>query len=65
MQYKNNAEPVGWAFRMSGHSTVAVIVQAVSVIGMFTALIGMMMAGFSLLYSFVEWHLTVLVRKIR
>ena len=37
---------------MSGHSTVAVIVQAVSVIGMFTALIGMMMAGSRLLYSF-------------
>ena len=51
-QYKNNAEPVGWALRMSGHSTVAVIVQAVSVIGMFTALIGMMMAGSRLLYSF-------------
>ncbi|HLR19996.1 MAG TPA: amino acid permease [Staphylococcus sp.] len=50
--YKDNAEPVGWALRMSGHSTVAVIVQAVSVIGMFTALIGMMLAGSRLLYSF-------------
>ncbi|MHC3760061.1 APC family permease [Staphylococcus succinus] len=50
--YKDNAEPVGWALRTSGHETVAVIVQAVSVIGMFTALIGMMLAGSRLLYSF-------------
>lgn len=50
--YKDNAEPVGWALRMSGHGTVAVIVQAVSVIGMFTALIGMMLAGSRLLFSF-------------
>lgn len=51
-QYKDNAEPVGWALRTSGHETVAIIVQAVSVIGMFTALIGMMLAGSRLLYSF-------------
>ncbi len=31
---------------------VAAIVQAISVIGMFTALIGMMLAGSRLLYSF-------------
>lgn len=50
--YANNAEPVGWALRHSGHSLIAAIVQAVAVIGMFTALIGMMMAGSRLLYSF-------------
>lgn len=51
-EYKNNAEPVGWALRTSGHGTIAIIVQAISVIGMFTALIGMMLAGSRLLYSF-------------
>ena len=47
-----NAEPVGWALRQSGHGVVAAVVQAISVIGMFTALIGMMLAGSRLLYSF-------------
>ncbi|WP_125772415.1 APC family permease [Companilactobacillus furfuricola] len=51
-EYANNAEPVGWALRTAGHGTVATIVQAIAVIGMFTALIGMMMAGSRLLYSF-------------
>ncbi|MCT4396103.1 APC family permease [Periweissella beninensis] len=50
--YANNAEPVGWALRQSGHAVVATIVQSISVIGMFTALIGMMLAGSRLLYSF-------------
>ncbi|WP_268912177.1 APC family permease [Lentilactobacillus sp. SPB1-3] len=51
-KYANNAEPVGWALRESGHGTVAAIVQAIAVIGMFTALIGMMLAGSRLIYSF-------------
>ncbi|WP_311407247.1 APC family permease [Liquorilactobacillus uvarum] len=50
--YANNAEPVGWALRQSGHPIVATVVQAVAVVGMFTALIGMMLAGSRLLYSF-------------
>lgn len=50
--YANNAEPVGWALRQSGHEVIATIVQAIAVIGMFTALIGMMLAGSRLLYSF-------------
>lgn len=50
--YANNAEPVGWALRQSGHEAIATIVQAIAVIGMFTALIGMMLAGSRLLYSF-------------
>ncbi|QEA31886.1 APC family permease [Secundilactobacillus malefermentans] len=50
--YANNAEPVGWALRQSGHGTVAAIVQGVAVLGMFTALIGMMLAGSRLIYSF-------------
>ena len=36
-QYADNAEPVGWALRESGHGIVAEQ-QAISVIGMFTAL---------------------------
>ncbi|EHJ08077.1 APC family permease [Staphylococcus simiae] len=51
-EYADNAEPVGWALRQSGHGIIAAIVQAISVIGMFTALIGMMLAGSRLLYSF-------------
>ncbi|WP_269669867.1 amino acid permease [Mammaliicoccus sciuri] len=51
-EYKDNAEPIGWALRNSGHYVVAIIVQSISVVGMFTALIGMMLAGSRLLYSF-------------
>ena len=51
-KYAGNAEPVGWALRQSGHGVVAAVVQSISVIGMFTALIGMMLAGSRLLYSF-------------
>lgn len=50
--YANNAEPVGWALRQSGHTVVATVVQAIAVVGMFTALIGMMLAGSRLVYSF-------------
>ncbi|MFD1485086.1 APC family permease [Lacticaseibacillus baoqingensis] len=50
--YAGNAEPVGWALRHSGHKLAATVIEGVAVIGMFTALIGMMMAGSRLLYSF-------------
>ncbi|GBG94259.1 amino acid permease [Ligilactobacillus salitolerans] len=50
--YANNAEPVGWALRTAGHPIVATVVQTIAVVGMFTALIGMMLAGSRLLYSF-------------
>ena len=50
--YANNAEPVGWALRHSGHAVVATVVESIAVLGMFTALIGMAMAGSRLLYSF-------------
>lgn len=50
--YVDNAEPVGWALRHAGHPVVAVVIQAIAVVGMFTALIGMMLAGSRLLYSF-------------
>ena len=51
-KYANSAEPVGLALRTTGHPVVAVIVQAIAVFGMFTALIGMTMAGSRLIYSF-------------
>lgn len=50
--YANNAEPVGWALRQSGHTIVASVVQSIAVLGMFTALIGMTLAGSRLIYSF-------------
>ncbi|MDD3223594.1 MAG: amino acid permease [Clostridium sp.] len=50
--YANNAEPVGWALRESGHTVIASVVQSIAVVGMFTALIGMMLAGSRLIYSF-------------
>lgn len=50
--YAGNAEPVGWALRKAGHGVIASVVQVIAVFGMFTALIGMMMAGSRLLYSF-------------
>jgi APA family basic amino acid/polyamine antiporter len=50
--YAGNAEPVGWALRHSGFAGVAAVVQGIAVVGMFTALIGMMLAGSRLLYAF-------------
>ena len=51
-QYANSAEPVGLALRTAHHSGVATVVQTIAVLGMFTALIGMSMAGSRLIYSF-------------
>ena len=51
-KYAGNAAPVGWALQTAGHPLAATIIEAVAVVGMFTALIGMMMAGSRLLYSF-------------
>ena len=51
-QYANSAEPVGLALRVAGHGGVATVVQTIAVVGMFTALIGMSMAGSRLIYSF-------------
>ncbi|MFD1431110.1 APC family permease [Lacticaseibacillus yichunensis] len=51
-KYAGNAEPVGWALREINQPVFATVIQSIAVIGMFTALIGMMMAGSRLLYSF-------------
>lgn len=51
-QYLNSAEPVGYALRQTGHGLIAIIVQSIAVLGMFTALIGLCMASSRLVYSF-------------
>lgn len=51
-KYANSAEPVGMALRAINHPMVAVVVQTIAVVGMFTALIGMTLAGSRLIYSF-------------
>lgn len=51
-KYANSAESVGLALRAAGHGGVATVVQTIAVVGMFTALIGMSMAGSRLIYSF-------------
>ena len=51
-KYANSAEPVGLALRAAGRGGVATVVQTIAVVGMFTALIGMSMAGSRLIYSF-------------
>lgn len=51
-KYANSAEPVGLALRAAGHGGVAIVVQTIAVVGMFTALIGMSLAGSRLIYSF-------------
>lgn len=51
-EYANSAEPVGLALRAAHHGGVAAVVQSIAVVGMFTALIGMSMAGSRLIYSF-------------
>ena len=51
-KYANSAEPVGLALRAAGHGGVATVVQTIAVVGMFTAVIGMSMAGSRLIYSF-------------
>lgn len=50
--FMNNAQPVGWALRNSGHVVVANVIEAVATLSMFTALVGAMMAGSRLVYSF-------------
>lgn len=50
--YATVADPVGWALRKAGFASASVVIEVIAVMGMFTALIGMMMAGSRLLYSF-------------
>ncbi|MBS9334961.1 amino acid permease [Fructobacillus sp. M1-13] len=51
-QYENNAAPAAWALLASGHTMTSHILSVVALAGMFTGLIGMMLAGSRLLYAF-------------
>lgn len=51
-QYANNAAPAAWALEKAGHPLVSNILSVVALAGMFTAIIGMMLAGSRLLYAF-------------
>lgn len=51
-RYANNAAPAAWALLESGHTWTSHILSVVSLAGMFTGLIGMMLAGSRLLYAF-------------
>lgn len=51
-KYENNAAPAAWALLQSGHPFTSNLLSVVALIGMFTAIIGMMLAGSRLLYAF-------------
>ncbi|CAK8053587.1 APC family permease [Eupransor demetentiae] len=51
-KYANNAAPAAWALLNSGHPWVSNLLSVVALAGMFTAIIGMMMAGSRLIYAF-------------
>ncbi|GAO99657.1 APC family permease [Fructobacillus ficulneus] len=51
-QYANNAAPAAWALEHSGHPWVSNLLSVVALAGMFTAIIGMMLAGSRLIYAF-------------
>ncbi|MDF7637045.1 amino acid permease [Leuconostocaceae bacterium ESL0958] len=51
-RYADNAAPAAWALLEAGHPYVSNLLSVVALAGMFTAIIGMMMAGSRLLYAF-------------
>lgn len=51
-EYSGNAAPVGWALEKSGHPIISQVVTFVALAGMAIALIGMLLAGSRLVYSF-------------
>ncbi|WP_195329924.1 APC family permease [Leuconostoc lactis] len=51
-KYENNAAPAAWALLQSGHGFTSNLLSVVALVGMFTAIIGMMLAGSRLLYAF-------------
>lgn len=50
--YAGNAEPAAWALRKAGHYLTANLLSLVALVGMFSGLIGMMIGGSRLVYSF-------------
>ncbi|WP_278437550.1 APC family permease [Leuconostoc lactis] len=51
-KYENNAAPAAWALLQSGHGFTSNLLSVVALVGMITAIIGMMLAGSRLLYAF-------------
>ena len=43
-EYKDNAAPAAWALLPSGHEFTSKLLSVVALIGLFTAIIGMMLA---------------------
>ncbi|AMS07586.1 amino acid permease [Limosilactobacillus oris] len=51
-RYANNAEPAAWALRQSGHYLTANLLSVVAIIGIFSALIAILLASSRLIYAF-------------
>lgn len=51
-RYANNAEPAAWALRHAGHPLVANLLSVVALIGIFSALIAILLASSRLIYAF-------------
>ncbi|MDO4902935.1 MAG: amino acid permease [Limosilactobacillus sp.] len=50
--YANNAEPAAWALRQSGHYLTANLLSVVAIVGIFSALIAILLASSRLIYAF-------------
>lgn len=50
--YANNAEPAAWALRQSGHYITANLLSVVAIVGIFSALIAILLASSRLIYAF-------------
>lgn len=50
--YDNNAEPAAWALRHTGHYLTANLLSVVAIIGIFSALIAILLASSRLIYAF-------------
>lgn len=51
-RYTNNAEPAAWALRQSGHYITANLLSVVAIVGIFSALIAILLASSRLIYAF-------------
>lgn len=51
-RYANNAEPAAWALRQSGHYITANLLSVVAIVGIFSALIAILLASSRLIYAF-------------
>lgn len=55
--YAGNAEPASWALRETGHYVVANLLSVIALVGLFSALIAVLLASSRLIYSFGRDHL--------